>query len=168
MLSYVTIGTNDLKGAGEFYDAVLGVIGGKRSQEGERMISGRASPARGRLPSSRLSTRVRRPLATARCSLSMRAIRRPSRRCTPRRSRWAARTTARQDRAAPADSMAATSATGTATSWSRSADRKQNRIATGFVAELNLDASVPDFPDFQTDRYNTTRSDLGMLICTEY
>ena len=38
MLSYVTVGTNNLKGAGDFYDAVLDVLGAKRSQEGERMI----------------------------------------------------------------------------------------------------------------------------------
>ena len=38
MLSYATIGTNDLQQAGEFYDAVLDVLGAKRSQEGERMI----------------------------------------------------------------------------------------------------------------------------------
>ena len=49
MLSYVTIGTNDLKGAGEFYDAVLGVIGGKRSQEGERMIKWSGKPSTGSL-----------------------------------------------------------------------------------------------------------------------
>ena len=38
MLDYVTVGTNDLKRAGEFYDAVLGVLGGTRSREGERLI----------------------------------------------------------------------------------------------------------------------------------
>ena len=38
MLGYVTVGTNNLKGAGDFYDAVLDVLGAKRSQEGERMI----------------------------------------------------------------------------------------------------------------------------------
>ncbi|MCE2476245.1 MAG: VOC family protein [Alphaproteobacteria bacterium] len=38
MLDYVTVGTNDLKRAGEFYDAVLGVLGGSRSYEGERLI----------------------------------------------------------------------------------------------------------------------------------
>ena len=38
MLDFVTVGTNDLKRAGEFYDAVLGVLGGTRSREGERLI----------------------------------------------------------------------------------------------------------------------------------
>ena len=38
MLGYVTVGTNNLKGAGDFYDAVLDVLGAKRAQEGERMI----------------------------------------------------------------------------------------------------------------------------------
>ena len=37
MLDYVTVGTNNLKDAGEFYDAVLGVLGAKRSLEGERI-----------------------------------------------------------------------------------------------------------------------------------
>ena len=49
MLSYVTIGTNDLKRAGEFYDAVLAVLGGKRSQEGERMIKWSGKPGTGSL-----------------------------------------------------------------------------------------------------------------------
>ena len=49
MLSYVTIGTNDLKRAGEFYDAVLAVLGGKRSQEGERIIKWSGKPGTGSL-----------------------------------------------------------------------------------------------------------------------
>ena len=47
MLSYVTIGTNDLKRAGEFYDAVLAVLGGERSQQGERMIMWSGKPGTG-------------------------------------------------------------------------------------------------------------------------
>ena len=38
MLGFVTVGTNNLKEAGDFYDAVLDVLGVTRSQEGERMI----------------------------------------------------------------------------------------------------------------------------------
>ena len=38
MLGFVTVGTNNLKGAGDFYDSVLDVLGAKRSQEGERII----------------------------------------------------------------------------------------------------------------------------------
>jgi catechol 2,3-dioxygenase-like lactoylglutathione lyase family enzyme len=47
MLSYVTIGTNDLERAGKFYDAVLAVLGGKRSQEGVRMIKWSGKPGTG-------------------------------------------------------------------------------------------------------------------------
>jgi len=38
MLGFVTVGTNSLKEAGVFYDAVLDVLGAKRSKEGERII----------------------------------------------------------------------------------------------------------------------------------
>ena len=38
MIDYITIGTNDLQKAGEFYDAVFGLLGGRRAREGERMI----------------------------------------------------------------------------------------------------------------------------------
>ena len=44
-LGYVTVGTNDLKRAGEFYDAVLGVLGGTCSREGERLIMWSGRPA---------------------------------------------------------------------------------------------------------------------------
>ena len=37
-MDYVTVGTNDSKRAGESYDAVLGVLSGTRSREGERLI----------------------------------------------------------------------------------------------------------------------------------
>jgi predicted lactoylglutathione lyase len=37
MLGFVSLGTNDLKAAGGFYDAVFNVLGAKRSQEGERI-----------------------------------------------------------------------------------------------------------------------------------
>ena len=47
MLSYVTIGTNNLPAAGDFYDAVFGVLGAKRSQEGERMIKWSGKPGTG-------------------------------------------------------------------------------------------------------------------------
>ena len=38
MLGFVTVGTNNLKEAGIFNDAVFDVLGAKRSQEGERII----------------------------------------------------------------------------------------------------------------------------------
>jgi uncharacterized glyoxalase superfamily protein PhnB len=38
MLGFVTVGTNNLKDAGVFYDTVLDVLGAKRSQVGERII----------------------------------------------------------------------------------------------------------------------------------
>ena len=41
MISYVTIGTNDLEATAKFYDAVLGVLGAKRSLETERFIAWR-------------------------------------------------------------------------------------------------------------------------------
>ena len=39
MISYVTIGTNDLEVNAKFYDAVLGVLGASRSLETERFIA---------------------------------------------------------------------------------------------------------------------------------
>ena len=39
MIGYVTIGTNDMKRAAKFYDALLEEVGGKRSMEGDRFIS---------------------------------------------------------------------------------------------------------------------------------
>ena len=39
MIGYVTVGTNDLQRAGQFYDALLGVIGAKRFMEFERAIA---------------------------------------------------------------------------------------------------------------------------------
>ncbi len=39
MIGYVTIGTNDLPRAAEFYDALLGEIGGKRFMENERLVA---------------------------------------------------------------------------------------------------------------------------------
>jgi catechol 2,3-dioxygenase-like lactoylglutathione lyase family enzyme len=50
MIGYVTIGTNDLARAGEFYDALLANLGGKRETENERFISwsaGQNSPGLG-------------------------------------------------------------------------------------------------------------------------
>ena len=47
MLGFVTVGTNNLKGAGDFYDAVLDVLGAKRSQEGERIIMWSGKPGTG-------------------------------------------------------------------------------------------------------------------------
>lgn len=39
MIGYVTLGSNDRKRSGAFYDALLGEIGGKRAMEdGDRMI----------------------------------------------------------------------------------------------------------------------------------
>lgn len=39
MISYVTIGTNDLEGGAKFYDAVLGVLGASRAYETGTFIS---------------------------------------------------------------------------------------------------------------------------------
>ena len=39
MISYVTIGTNDLERAAKFYDAVLGVLGASRAYETETFIA---------------------------------------------------------------------------------------------------------------------------------
>ena len=39
MISYVTIGTNDLERSAKFYDEVLGVLGASRSLETERFIA---------------------------------------------------------------------------------------------------------------------------------
>lgn len=50
MIGYVTIGTNDLQRAGEFYDALLGQLGAERSMELDRVIAwsaGEGSPGIG-------------------------------------------------------------------------------------------------------------------------
>lgn len=39
MIGYVTLGTNDLARAAEFYDALLAVVGGKRYIENERLVA---------------------------------------------------------------------------------------------------------------------------------
>ena len=39
MIGYVTMGTNDLERAAEFYDVLLGAAGGKRFMESERLIA---------------------------------------------------------------------------------------------------------------------------------
>ena len=39
MIGYVTLGTNDLTRAAEFYDALLSAVGGKRFMENERLIA---------------------------------------------------------------------------------------------------------------------------------
>lgn len=39
MISYVTIGTNDLEGTAKFYDAVLGVLGASRKYETPTFIA---------------------------------------------------------------------------------------------------------------------------------
>ncbi len=44
MIGYVTLGTNDLKRAGEFYDGVLGELGARRFMENERMIGWGTQP----------------------------------------------------------------------------------------------------------------------------
>lgn len=46
MISYATIGTNDLDKAAKFYDAVLGVAGARRAMETERFVAW-AGPSRG-------------------------------------------------------------------------------------------------------------------------
>ncbi len=49
MISYVTIGTNDLEGTARFYDEVLGVLGASRSLETERFIAWRTNSGGGPL-----------------------------------------------------------------------------------------------------------------------
>lgn len=44
MLAYTTIGTNDLKRAGAFYDTLLAGMGAKRAMEFDRMIAWGVSP----------------------------------------------------------------------------------------------------------------------------
>lgn len=48
MIGYVTLGTNDIRKAGEFYDALLGETGARRSMSDDTFIAwstGRESPA---------------------------------------------------------------------------------------------------------------------------
>ncbi|HEX3913525.1 MAG TPA: VOC family protein [Steroidobacteraceae bacterium] len=44
MIGYVTLGTNDLKRAATFYDALLSEIGAKRMMEGEDFIAWSVKP----------------------------------------------------------------------------------------------------------------------------
>ncbi len=44
MIGYVTLGSNDIARAGEFYDALLGEIGATRQMEGERLIGWSVTP----------------------------------------------------------------------------------------------------------------------------
>ncbi len=44
MIGYVTIGTNDLKRAAAFYDALLGEIGAKRMMENDQFIAWSVRP----------------------------------------------------------------------------------------------------------------------------
>jgi catechol 2,3-dioxygenase-like lactoylglutathione lyase family enzyme len=44
MIGYVTLGTNNLQKATEFYDALLEVIGAKRWMEDERFVAWSVSP----------------------------------------------------------------------------------------------------------------------------
>jgi predicted lactoylglutathione lyase len=44
MIGYVTLGTNDLKRAAAFYDALLGEIGAKRMMEGEAFVAWAVTP----------------------------------------------------------------------------------------------------------------------------
>jgi predicted lactoylglutathione lyase len=39
MIGYVTIGTNDLKRAAEFYDALLAEVGGQRYMQTDRLVA---------------------------------------------------------------------------------------------------------------------------------
>jgi len=39
MIGYITIGTNDLERAASFYDELLGIFGGKRFMENERLVA---------------------------------------------------------------------------------------------------------------------------------
>jgi predicted lactoylglutathione lyase len=45
MIGYVTLGTNDLKRAVAFYDALLAEIGAKRMMEGEEFVAWSVGPA---------------------------------------------------------------------------------------------------------------------------
>src|SRR5258708_21536869 len=44
MIGYVTLGTNDLKRAAAFYDALLGEIGAKRMMEGGEFVAWSVKP----------------------------------------------------------------------------------------------------------------------------
>ena len=44
MIGYVTLGTNDLKRAAAFYDALLAEIGAKRMMEGDEFIAWSVTP----------------------------------------------------------------------------------------------------------------------------
>jgi predicted lactoylglutathione lyase len=44
MIGYVTLGTNDLKRAAAFYDALLGEIGAKRMMEGDEFVAWSVRP----------------------------------------------------------------------------------------------------------------------------
>ena len=44
MIGYVTFGTNDMKRAGAFYDALLAVLGAKRTMEMDRFIAWGTAP----------------------------------------------------------------------------------------------------------------------------
>ena len=46
MIGYVTLGTNDLKKSGAFYDALLGTIGASRLMEMEHMIGWGVDPSK--------------------------------------------------------------------------------------------------------------------------
>ena len=45
MIGYVTLGTNDLERAAQFYDALLGELGAKRFMESERFIAWSTAPS---------------------------------------------------------------------------------------------------------------------------
>jgi len=44
MIGYVTLGTNDLSRATQFYDALLGLVGAKRVMESDRFVAWGVSP----------------------------------------------------------------------------------------------------------------------------
>jgi predicted lactoylglutathione lyase len=44
MIGYITLGTNDLQRAGEFYDALLAELGAKRTMTDERMLAWGTAP----------------------------------------------------------------------------------------------------------------------------
>jgi catechol 2,3-dioxygenase-like lactoylglutathione lyase family enzyme len=44
MIGYTTVGTNDLKRAAGFYDALLALLGGKRTMEMEKFIGWQTAP----------------------------------------------------------------------------------------------------------------------------
>ena len=127
MLGFVTVGTNNLKEAGIFYDAVFDVLGAKRSQEGERIIMWSGKSGTG---SVAVITPFDKAPATAGngTMLSLDAGNPKTVQAVHAKAiEMGATNDGAPGHAAQVIFMAATSVTWTATSWSRSAKRKLNR-----------------------------------------